>query len=126
MKININNQIKLIPALQEAQKGARVRTVDCRDIERAIDTIENQLKGMLYNQAWRDLEFRINPNAQSFANSYQGIPYATYITIVRGSNNWFITAIERDVCKARPITPLNMELAADHLLEYAANPINWK
>ena len=96
MKINISNTKKLSAAILQAE-GVRVtaRTITPETINRTIKKIEKKLSGILAKKDWSGLKFDCDPNAQSFAASYNGAPESTQFRIQRGANAWFVTEIYR-------------------------------
>lgn len=90
---------KLQPALDEAQKSARVRTIDISDMEYAIEKAENIIFGAgwhkITKKALEGTEVVIDCNAQTFPNAYKGIPESTFFSCRYHSGKWQVTAFWR-------------------------------
>lgn len=90
---------KLQPALDEAQKSARVRIIDISDMEYAIEKAENIISGAgwhkITKKALEGTEIVIDCNAQTFPNAYKGIPESTFFRAVYHSGKWQVTAFWR-------------------------------
>ena len=90
---------KLQPALDAAQKGARVRTIDIKDMAYALDKADKIISGAGYHKiakkAIEGTEVVIDCNAQTFPNAYKGAPESTFFSAVYHSGKWQITALWR-------------------------------
>lgn len=87
------------PALDEAQKGARTRTIDFSKMLYALDEAEKIIHGAgwhkIAKKALEGTEVVIDCNAQTFPNAYKGIPESTFFSCCYHSGKWQVTAFWR-------------------------------
>lgn len=90
---------KIQPALDEAQKGARARTIDFSDMLYALGNAEKIIHGANWHKiakkALEGTEVVIDCNAQTFPNAYKGIPESTFFACRYHSGKWQVTAFWR-------------------------------
>ena len=90
---------KIQPALDEAQKGARARTIDFSDMLYALGNAEKIIHGANWHKitkkALEGTEVVIDCNAQTFPNAYKGIPESTFFSCRFHSGKWQVTAFWR-------------------------------
>lgn len=90
---------KLQPALDAAQKGARVRTIDAGGMAHALDKAEKIIHGAgwhtITKKALEGTTVVIDCNAQTFPNAYHGRPESTLFAARYHSGKWQITAVWR-------------------------------
>jgi len=122
MKINIKNEDKINAAIN-AVEGNRVsvRQADCASVYESVKRIETRLAGLLLKKDWVGLIFFCDPNAQTFPNSYKGIPESTQYKLERTSSGWFVTNIYRGRCDNKGIREGNMESKSKEILEFVLN-----
>lgn len=100
MKINVKNTEKLNAAILNVEgPRAKARTITAEDIQREAERCEESLQKVIYKGDMKGAVYSIDIHAQQFASSYEGVPAATVFTIERGAKEWFVTAIERTVCR---------------------------
>jgi len=127
MKINIKNETKLKAAIDKVESRARARCISVAKIQSSISSIEKTLGGMLHKKDWTGVIFHVDPNAQSFPSSYNGIPESTQVIVERFPSGWFITEIHRSTCRGTEIHPNfhRITLKADAFVDFAGNARNW-
>jgi len=98
MKININDDVKLVNALQSAQSRAWARVIDAGEIVQASKEIEKRFKilGVSLANA-QNAEF-LYENGHKMPSSYNGRPESTQFRLRRGAKDWFVTEIYRGGC----------------------------
>lgn len=108
---------KLDAALDTAQTRCHVRTITASDI---VDALLH-LHGIgIRGKGCRGVEIIVSPHAQSFPNSYRGIPECTKCTIAYDGSAWKITGISRCRCDANSyVITAGREQAADAVLAAA-------
>ena len=121
MKINIKNEDKISKAINAAE-GSRVsvRQADYASVCESVSRIERRLAGLLAKKDWTGLVFVCDPNAQTFPNTYKGIPESTQYDLTRFASGWFLTDICRDRCGRELISPINIEMKAKEIIEHIA------
>ena len=94
MKINLKNTEQISAKIEEAERKCKAR---CLDLDRLLDAAilaEKKLDNLNIPKAARkDCIVKLVPERVS--NSYRGIPYGTFATIQRGSNDWFLVYVYR-------------------------------
>ena len=121
MKIKVADKEKLQKALDDAQSRARVRTVDYRDVMKAVEKAEERLSQILLKKDWIDMEVICDPNSQKFPNAYKGRPDSTHFILKRFSSGWFVTEIDRYDCNETQTHYYfrGIEKKAEQLVEFA-------
>ncbi len=99
MKINVNNEKKLIEALDEVQKRSKTRTVEAKDIKAAASRIENALG--IPKKHMTGIKAEVDINAQDFPHAYKYSPESTVFDLERTATGWVVTDIRRDKPHAR-------------------------
>ena len=125
MKINIKNTEKLNAELEKVQIRARARLVFAADVQSSIGSIEMKLRRMLHKNDWTGVRFDLDPNAQSFASAYKGVPESTQLTVERFPSGWFVIGICRDTTKGTEIHPRSFDFKAAALISFASNARSW-
>ena len=102
MKINLSNHKRIYAALDIANKGAKVRTLNWNALLQYSYDCEHRLASA--SIAVKD---RIGARAvvgyETFPKSYfkQGAPFGTIATLERGSSAWFLVGVSRTFCNGR-------------------------
>lgn len=90
---------KILPALDEVQKGARARTIDFGKMLYALDEAEKIIHGAgwhkIAKKALEGTEVVIDCNAQTFPNAYKYVPESTFFSARYHSGKWQVTAFWR-------------------------------
>ena len=99
-KINVNSTAKIQDFINQVQELARVRRIDAADVQEAAEQAEAYLDQLMSKKNRSGVAIEaINLHAQDFPCSYNGIPEATYFSLVRGAQGWFLTAAWRQACR---------------------------
>ena len=102
MKINLNDHKKVYEALETANKGAKVRTLNWNQVADYAKESEQRLAS-----ACIPLKDRIGARAvigyEKFPNAYykHGSPFGTIATLERGKSTWFLVGVSRTFCDGR-------------------------
>lgn len=99
------NVEKITAALNVANGKSRERLADYTDVLYSVDTLDRKLDGI--NKDGLKVEF--NPHAQSFANSYKGVPMTTCFTLLYKYNKWRLLSVNRVPCGTVRFRVLHME-----------------
>lgn len=94
--IHKENQEKINAVLHQVQKGARVRTIDYNDIEKACHEINE--KWQAPKKHMRHCIVDVSPHAQSFPNCYRGIPMTTTFRLEYKTKGWYLVDVTREKC----------------------------
>ena len=109
----------LAAAIDQAQRGARVRTIVVSEVIDFVKKIENYLN--ISGAAMKGTSAIINVNAQKFPNAYHGVPESTYFKVERTAGGWFVTNIYRDICGNKAFQITLSDTAKDAYLKKAAS-----
>ena len=112
-KINVSNEQKLTEVLKEVQHRAIVRTITYSDIVKAVEHIESRLERLLPVTAWRGIKVQVDINAQTFPGAYRGTPESTQFALIKGSSDWFVSAVSRGYVMS-PSQKMILTLTDDH------------
>jgi hypothetical protein len=127
MKVTDTEKVKNV--LDSVQKGLVVRKIDIEDIPAAVDEIEEKLKKLMPKKYWTGIKVFIDLNAQSFPNSYNGVPMSTQIMLVRNTKDWIVKDIFRAPCHSGGNEYLlefpRTEDLGNIVLKYVSRSINW-
>lgn len=88
------NVEKITAILDEANGKSRERLADYTAVLYAVDTLDRKFDGI--NK--EDLKVAVNVHAQSFANSYKGVPMTTCLTLLYKYGKWRLLSAERVPC----------------------------
>ena len=99
------NAEKIQAILDAANGRSRERLADYTDVLYAIDTLDRKFDGI--NKDGLKVEF--NPHAQSFANSYKGVPMATTFVLLYLYSKWRLLNANRVPCGTVRFRVLHME-----------------
>ena len=88
-------------AIDEAQKGARVRLIEAADVLQAVVEIERRLFGdlRLTKKSCKGIDVDFDTHAQRFPNAYHGKPESTRFTLEFNGRAWLLTSVGRAECK---------------------------
>jgi hypothetical protein len=101
MKININNELKIVAAIAACEGKATARTLSYMDIQRAISLAEASLKSAgISKKYWDGCNIYITP--ESVCNSYKQVPMGTHATITAGKSAWCLTDVKRHFAPRSP------------------------
>lgn len=102
MKIIVkeSNKDRINKEINNVQAGCSVRLIDYRDLETAIEDIENKLK--IPKRAMKGIVAWVDPWAQHFPNAYQYPPKSTKVKLTRFSSGWALTHVCRSTCGNTP------------------------
>lgn len=103
--VKSSNAEKITTVLDEANGQSRERLADCTDVAFAVDTLDRKFMGI--NK--EGLKIDVNPHAQSFANSYKGVPMTTCFTLLYKYGNWRLLSANRVPCGTVRFRVLHME-----------------
>lgn len=101
------NAEKITAVLDEANGKSRERLADYTDVLYSVDTLDKKFDGI--NKEGLKVEF--NPHAQSFANSYKGIPMTTTFVLLYKYSKWRLLSANRVPCGTVRFRVLHMEPA---------------
>lgn len=90
---NDNNKERIKIEIDEAQKRARVRTIDIKTIQYIIDGIEKHLG--VKKKALEGVRFSVDWHAQNFPSAYRYTPESTIVSGIYKKGKWRITDISR-------------------------------
>ena len=125
MKININNVDKITATIEAVESRSTARTIeDASQINACINDIENRLSTILPKTFWKGITARVDLNAQSFPNCYNGIPMSTIIRLERCSSGWFMTGIYRGETQTKEILFVVPTALDAKILSHVKNSIN--
>lgn len=82
-------------AIIAAEGKARIRTITADDVVKAVKLFPACVK--VKNSVGCHI-LSVDPNAQAFAESYNGRPESTKFDLVRRPSGWFVERIRRDTC----------------------------
>ena len=94
MKINITNEAKLAEAINKAQKRAKTRTIEAKDVRAAVEKIEKELR--IPKKSMVGIQAEIDANAQDFPKAYKYSPESTVVDVERTASGWVVIDIRRD------------------------------
>lgn len=121
MKINLSNHKRIYAALDIANKGAKVRTLNWNQLLEHSYDCEHRLAS-----ACITVKDRIGARAvigyKKFPNAYHkhGSPFGTIATLERGSSAWFLVGVSRTFCDGRNklyLTERQKEIIAKKAIE---------
>lgn len=99
------NAVKIAAILDEANGQSRERLADYTDVLYAVDTLDRKFDGI--NKDGLKVEF--NPHAQSFANSYKGVPMTTTFALLYKYGKWRLLSANRVPCGTVRFRVLHMD-----------------
>lgn len=99
------NAVKIAAILDESNGQSRERLADCTDVALAVDTLDRKFMGI--NK--EGLKIDVNSHAQSFANSYKGIPMTTTFVLLYKYSKWRLLSANRVPCGTVHFRVLHME-----------------
>lgn len=99
------NAEKITAVLDVANGQSRERLADYTDVLYSVDTLDRKFDGI--NKDGLKVEF--NPHAQSFANSYKGIPMTTTFVMMCKYGKWRLVSANRVPCGTVRFRVLHME-----------------
>lgn len=103
--VKSSNVEKITAVLDVANGKSRERLADCTDVALAADTLDRKFMGI--NK--EGLKIDVNPHAQSFANSYKGIPMTTTFVLLYKYGKWRLLSAYRVPCGTVRFRVLHME-----------------
>ena len=103
--VKAGNEEKIAAILGAANGKSRERLACMGDILNAVDTLDRKFKGI--NK--EGLKVEVNPHAQSFARSYQGVPMTTTFTLQFKYGKWRLVGANRVPCGTVSFRVLHME-----------------
>lgn len=98
---------KITAVLDAANGKSRERLADYTAVLYAANTLDRKFMGI--NK--EGLKIDVNPHAQSFANSYKGVPMTTCFTLLYKYGNWRLMSANRVPCGTVRFRVLHMEPA---------------
>lgn len=101
------NVEKITTALNVANGQSRERLADYTDVLYAVDALDRKFDGINKN----GLKVEFNPHAQSFANSYKGVPMTTCFTLLYKYGKWRLLSANRVPCGTVRFRVLHMDPA---------------
>lgn len=101
------NTEKITAILDESNGQCRERLADCTDVALAADTLDRKFMGI--NK--EGLVIDVNPHAQSFSNSYKGVPMTTTFVLLYKYGKWRLVSANRVPCGTVRFRVLHMEPA---------------
>ena len=99
------NVEKITAILDEANGKSRERLADYTAVLYAANTLYRKFDGI--NK--EGLKIDVNPHAQSFANSYKGVPMTTTFVLLYKYGKWRLVSANRVPCGAVRFRVLHME-----------------
>lgn len=99
------NTEKITAILNVANGKSRERLADYDAVLYAANTLYRKFDGI--NK--EGLVIDVNPHAQSFANSYKGVPMTTCFTLLYKYGKWRLLSAERVPCSTVRFRVLHME-----------------
>ena len=108
MNIKLSNNEQLNAALNEVQKGCRVRTLLAQDIHYMCKFVFNNCA--ISKKAMEGVRFSADIFAQTFPNAYKGIPESTIVYAIYKRGEWWITDMRREHTR-RPSVAYHVILA---------------
>lgn len=95
MKIKFvqQNYKKIIDKIDSVEYRCTARLLTIKDVEKYLVKVENRLS--IHKKYLEGTRVQINPNADHFAQAYNGIPYGTACEVEYCKGFWHITKIYR-------------------------------
>lgn len=103
--VKLSNAEKIQAVLDVANGKSRERLADYTDVLYSVDTLDRKFDGINKD----DLKVEFNPHAQSFANSYKGVPMTTTFVLLYKYSKWRLLSAERVPCGTVRFRVLHME-----------------
>ena len=116
--LSMNSKVRISNLLREVNKHARTRKAELEDVLGMSKLVEGLVSGKISDTEiskntrveFRNLDnkrgaiFKVNPHAQYFAASYQGIPYSTFLYFgVNEKGKAVLLDASREQCNAAMI-----------------------
>lgn len=95
--LNHKHDVEIQSQLNIANRLARTRTVDIRDVYYAI-VVLNQKFASCSKKSMKGLTVRVDLNSQHFPKSYSGIPMSTQFVVIYDRCSWRFVCAERSRC----------------------------
>ena len=99
------NAEKIQAILDAANGRSRERLADYTDVLYSVDTLNRKFDGINKD----GLVIDVNPHAQSFSNSYKGVPMTTTFVMLYKYGKWRLLHANRDSCGTVRFRVLHME-----------------
>lgn len=98
IRISADNLSALNAAISAAEGRATARTISASDVLDTVEEIEKTLD--VPKKALIGVSFDADLNAQHFPSAYKYTPESTHFTAMRFPSGWFLTSVERWICRA--------------------------
>lgn len=95
--LNHKHDVEIQSQLNIANRLARTRTVDIRDVYYAIAVL-NQKFASCSKKSMEGLTVRVDLNSRHFPKSYSGIPMSTHFVVIYDKRSWRFVCAERSRC----------------------------
>lgn len=103
--VKLANAEKITAVLDAANGQSRERLAGYADVSYSVDTLDKKFDGI--NK--EGLKIDVNPHAQSFANSYKGVPMTTTFVLLYKYSKWRLVSANRVPCGTVHFRVLHME-----------------
>lgn len=103
--VKLANAEKITAVLDAANGQSRERLAGYADVSYSVDTLDKKFDGINKD----GLVIDVNPHAQSFANSYKGVPMTTTFVMLYKYSKWRLLSANREPCGTVRFRVLRME-----------------
>ena len=95
--LNHKHDVEIQSQLNIANRLARTRTVDIRDVYYAIAVL-NRMFASCSKKSMKGLTVRVDLSSRHFPKSYSGIPMSTHFVVIYDKRSWRFVRAERSRC----------------------------
>ncbi|MDK9763284.1 hypothetical protein KI743_14865 [Vibrio sp. D420a] len=94
--------------LEKAQSRSRARNLSLENVYKKLSTLQRSLDDVLYKKDQRGIEVSITVYTK-VVSSYNGVPEATFVDLVRNAKGWKLIGVRRDTGIPADIQIRNLE-----------------
>ncbi|MFC1234411.1 hypothetical protein [Vibrio sp. F74] len=96
MKEKIENEIRNLEVeLEKAQSSSRARTLTLESVYAKVNELQTKLDDSLHRKDQRGVKASITVYTK-VASSYNGVPEATFVDLVKNTKGWKLEGVRRD------------------------------
>lgn len=101
ISVKIENLDKINELIKKAEGKSRVRTITYTNIKEVCDMIEKKYSNYMSKKTMKDMIAYVDLYAQSFPNTYKGLPMSTQFEVIKTDRGWNIIDISRKEVRTR-------------------------